>query len=126
MTKATLERTTFNWGWLTGSEVWSTIIKAETWQHPGRHGMERTESSTSCTEGRQEKTGFQGARMRVLKPMPTMTHFFQQCHTYSNKATPLNTATPWAKHVQATTVREQLYGVSSCFPGIEPIMSLLL
>jgi hypothetical protein len=28
MTKATLMRTTFNWGWLTGSEVQSIIIKA--------------------------------------------------------------------------------------------------
>ena len=28
MTKATLIRTTFNWGWLTGSEVQFVIIKA--------------------------------------------------------------------------------------------------
>jgi hypothetical protein len=28
MTKATLIRKTFNWGWLTGSEVQSIIIKA--------------------------------------------------------------------------------------------------
>jgi hypothetical protein len=28
MTKATLIRTTFNWGWLTGSEVQSIIIQA--------------------------------------------------------------------------------------------------
>jgi hypothetical protein len=28
MTKTTLIRTTFNWGWLTGSEVQSIIIKA--------------------------------------------------------------------------------------------------
>jgi hypothetical protein len=38
MTKATLIRTTFNWGWLTGSEVQSIIIKMGTLQHPGRHG----------------------------------------------------------------------------------------
>ena len=37
MTKSTLIRTTFFWGWLTGSEVQSIIIKAlSTWQHPGR------------------------------------------------------------------------------------------
>jgi hypothetical protein len=36
--KAVLIRTTFNWGWLTGSEVQSIIIKAGTWQNPGRHG----------------------------------------------------------------------------------------
>jgi hypothetical protein len=28
MTKATLIKTTFNWGWLTGSEVQSIIIMA--------------------------------------------------------------------------------------------------
>ena len=33
MTKETLIRT-FNWGWLTGSEIQSIIIKAGTWQHP--------------------------------------------------------------------------------------------
>jgi hypothetical protein len=37
MTKATLIRTAFNWGWLTGSEVQS-IIKARAQQHPGRPG----------------------------------------------------------------------------------------
>jgi len=34
----TLVRTTFNWGWLTGSEAQSIIIKAGAWQHPGRPG----------------------------------------------------------------------------------------
>jgi hypothetical protein len=29
MTKATLIRTAFNWGWLTGSEVQTIIIKEE-------------------------------------------------------------------------------------------------
>jgi hypothetical protein len=38
MTKATLIRATFNWGWLTGSEVQSIIIEVGAWQHPGRHG----------------------------------------------------------------------------------------
>jgi len=47
MTKATLIRTTLNWGWLTGSELQSIIIKKETWQHPGRHGAGRAASSTS-------------------------------------------------------------------------------
>jgi hypothetical protein len=47
MTKATLIRTTFNWGWLTGSEVQSIIIKVGAWQCPGRHGAGRDESSTS-------------------------------------------------------------------------------
>jgi hypothetical protein len=72
MTKANLIRTTFNWDWLTGSEVQSIIIKVGTWQHPGR----------------------------VLKPTPTVAHLFQQGHTYCDKATPSNNAIPWAKHIQ--------------------------
>jgi len=58
MTKVTLIRTTFSWGWLTGSEVQFIIIKVGTWQCPGRHGAGGAESSTSSPEGRQEKTGF--------------------------------------------------------------------
>jgi hypothetical protein len=50
MTKATLIRTTFNWGWLTGSEIQSIIIKVKAWQHPGRHGAGGPESSTSSSE----------------------------------------------------------------------------
>jgi hypothetical protein len=51
MTKATLIRTTFNWGWLTGSEVQFIIIKMGAWLHPGRHGAGEAESSTSSSEG---------------------------------------------------------------------------
>jgi hypothetical protein len=51
MTKATLIRTIFNWGWLTGSEVQSIIIKAGAWQHLGRHDVGGAESSTSSSEG---------------------------------------------------------------------------
>ena len=87
MTKATLIRTTFNWSWLTRSEV-QFIIKAGTWQHPGRHGAAADESSTSSSEGCQQDTGFQEARLRVLKPTPTVTHLLQQGHTYS-KTVPL-------------------------------------
>jgi hypothetical protein len=101
MTKATLARTTFNWGWLTGSEVQSVIIKVGAGQCPGRQGAG---SSTSCSKVKQEKTGFQVARTRVLKPMTRITHFLQQDLTYSNKPTPPNSATPWAKHIQTTTV----------------------
>jgi hypothetical protein len=50
MTKTTLIRT-FNWGWLTGSEVQSIIIKVGTWQHPGRNGAGGAESSISSSEG---------------------------------------------------------------------------
>jgi len=58
MTKATLIRTIFNWGWLTGPEVQSIIIKAGTWQHPGRDGAGGVESSTFSPEGCWWKTGF--------------------------------------------------------------------
>jgi hypothetical protein len=51
MTKATLIRTTFNWGWLAGSEVQSIIIKAGARQHPGRHGAGESENSTSSSSG---------------------------------------------------------------------------
>ena len=70
MTKATPIRTTFNWGWLTGSEAQSIIIMAEEY-----HDIGRAESSTSCSEGKQEKTDLQEARTSVLKPMSTVTHF---------------------------------------------------
>jgi hypothetical protein len=43
MTKASLIKTTFIWGWLTGSEVQSIIIKVGAWQYPGRHGTCRAE-----------------------------------------------------------------------------------
>jgi hypothetical protein len=35
--------------------------------------------------------------------MPSMTHFLQQGHTYSNKATPPNCATLWAERIQTIT-----------------------
>jgi hypothetical protein len=50
MTKATLIRTTFNWGWLTGSVIQSVIIKVGKWQPPGRHGAGGAEISTSSSE----------------------------------------------------------------------------
>jgi hypothetical protein len=51
MTKATLVRMTFNWAWLTGSEIQPTIIKAGAWQCLGSHGSGGAESSTSSSEG---------------------------------------------------------------------------
>jgi hypothetical protein len=51
MIKAALLRTTFNWVWFTGAEVQAIIIKAEAWQHPGRHSVRGAESSTSSSEG---------------------------------------------------------------------------
>jgi hypothetical protein len=51
MTKATLRRTTLNWGWLIDSEVQSIIIKAGTWQHSVRHGAGGAENSTFSSKG---------------------------------------------------------------------------
>jgi hypothetical protein len=50
MTNATLIMATFNWGWLTGSEVQSIIIKAGAWPYPGKHSAGGPESSTSFSE----------------------------------------------------------------------------
>jgi hypothetical protein len=46
-----LQKITFNWGWLTGSDVQSTIIKTGKWQLPGRDGAGEAESFTSSSEG---------------------------------------------------------------------------
>jgi hypothetical protein len=83
VTKATLIKTTFKWGWFRGSEVQSGIIKVGTWQHPGRYGTGGAESSTSSSEDCSQNTGSQAAGMWVLKP------------------TPPNSATLWAKHIQS-------------------------
>jgi hypothetical protein len=61
MTKATLIKTTFHWGWLTDSEVQSLLSSwQKAWRHANRHGVgeQQAESSTSCSEGNQEKTDF--------------------------------------------------------------------
>jgi hypothetical protein len=73
MTKATLKRTPFNWGGLTGSEVQS-VIMAGIWQHLGMHDAGGTESSTSCSKDKQ-RTGSHVASRRVTKPTPTVIHF---------------------------------------------------
>ena len=44
------------------------------------------------------------ARRGDSKPTPTVTHFFQQGHTYSNKSIPPNSATPGAKHIQTRNI----------------------
>jgi hypothetical protein len=57
MTKASLIRT-FNWGWVTGSEVPSIIIKAGAWQCPGRQmwGWRSWEFYILNSQGKQERT----------------------------------------------------------------------
>jgi hypothetical protein len=53
MTKASLmkKKPTFNWAWLTDSEVQSIIIKVGAWQHTGRHGAGGAENSMSSSKG---------------------------------------------------------------------------
>ena len=109
MTKARLIKTTLNWGWLTGSEVQSIIIKVGTWQHSGRHGTGVAESSTPSSKVCYHNTCFKAARMTFLKPIPTVTHLLQQDHTYSNRTIPTNSATPWAKHIQTIKMSSSSY-----------------
>jgi hypothetical protein len=78
MTKATLIKTTSNWGWLKGSEVQAIIIKMGAWKHPDRHGA-GTESSTSSSEGCYRR--LTSREDEGLKPTPTVTHLPQQGHT---------------------------------------------
>jgi hypothetical protein len=55
VTKATLMRITFHWGWLTDSEVQSIIIVVGAWKLPGRDSAGGAESSTSSSKGSQEQ-----------------------------------------------------------------------
>jgi hypothetical protein len=48
-----------------------------------------------------------------LKPTPTVTHLIQQGHTYSNRATPPNSAIPWAEHIQTITVHIWMTTISA-------------
>jgi hypothetical protein len=62
------------------------------WRHTGRHGAgEVAESSTSWSTGSRKRRcatlGIAWAQ-ETSKPTPTVTHFLQQGHTYSNKTTP--------------------------------------
>ena len=61
MTKANLikkQNKTLNWGWLTGSEIQSSIIKVGAWLCSGRHSAGRAENSTSSSEGCWQNTVF--------------------------------------------------------------------
>ena len=71
MTKATLIRTTFNWGCLIGSEVQSIIIMVQKELrvlHLHLKAARRILTSTQLGWG-------------VLKPTPTVTHLLQHGHT---------------------------------------------
>jgi hypothetical protein len=103
ITKATLIKTKFNWRWLQVQRFSPLSSRQEHGSIQADVGLEKLRV-LHFTQRQTEKTGFQAARMRVLKPMPTVTHLFQQGHTYSNKATCPNSAIPWVKHIQTITV----------------------
>jgi len=63
---------------------WLTSSLSSTWELGsilGRCGAGGAESSTSSSKGKQEKTDFQAARMRALKPTHTVAHLFQHTQT---------------------------------------------
>jgi hypothetical protein len=49
-----------------------------------------------------------------------VTHFFQQGHTYSDKATSPNIATSWAKHIQTSTLLKKIFA-SNPLPLVQKI-----
>jgi hypothetical protein len=53
-----------------------------------------------------------------LKPTPTVTHLLQSGHTYSNKATPPNGATPWSKNIQTIIPAYTLHFILPNFKSI--------
>jgi hypothetical protein len=89
MTKATLIRTTFNWDWVTGSEVQS-IIKVGAWQYVQEVGMAQKELRVlhlhlKAARKRLAPMWLEGG---VSKPTPdndtlppTRPHLLQQGHT---------------------------------------------
>jgi hypothetical protein len=102
--KTTFIKSSIYRGWLTGSEVQS-IITAGAWQHPGRHALEKLRVlSVSCSEGQQGSLTPQAAGRKVSKPTPAVTNFLHKGHACSNQATAAKSATPWAEHIQATTI----------------------
>jgi hypothetical protein len=99
MTKATFIRTTFNWGWFTGSAP--VIIKV-------KHGSIHI---GTVQEDLRDLHLYLKVAKRRLSPMwlgggfhcpPPQWHTIWRPHLLQ-KATPSNTATPWAKHIQTTT-----------------------
>jgi hypothetical protein len=63
-----------------------------------RQPWHRRNSSTSSPKGSREQTVSSVARRKVIKP----THIVS--HHLPHKATPPNSATPWAKNIQSSTL----------------------
>jgi hypothetical protein len=85
------------WGWLTLSEVQSIIIVAGS--------VAPVELRVLHLVPKANRRSLVSRQLRGSPP--TMTHFLQRGHTYSNKATSPHSATPRAKHIQTTTFHSQ-------------------
>jgi hypothetical protein len=66
------------------------------WQHLSRHGAGRTQCSTSSFKAASGRLPSSQLGWGSYRPHP-------QWHTYSKRATPSNSATPWAEHIQTIT-----------------------
>jgi hypothetical protein len=86
-----LKRTTFNWGWLIGSEVQSIIIKVGI-QAASRQAWCRSRWRVHLKAARRIVTSRQ-LSWESDSPHP-------QWYTCSNRATPSHRTTSWAKHIQ--------------------------
>jgi hypothetical protein len=99
MTKAILIWTTFNWGWV---QKFNPLLSRQ--EHGSvQAGMVPGKLRILYLHLKATRKTLTSTLHRASKPTPTVTHFLQQGHTYSNKATPPNTAAPWVKHIQTTT-----------------------
>ena len=99
MIKAILIKTTFNWYWLTGSEIQSIIIKA-------KHGsVQAGMVQEELFQRRLGKDWLPGSWDAGFKAhdhndtlLPTRLHLLEY------KVMPLDSATPWVKHIQTITL----------------------
>jgi hypothetical protein len=63
----------FNWSWLTGSEVQSSIIKGGAWQSLGRCGLEELRVPLRFPKAAGRRLASKGLE-GVIKPIPTVAH----------------------------------------------------
>jgi hypothetical protein len=79
--------------------------------------MVQEEQRVLCLLLKAPRRSLTKALGRASKPTPRVAYFLQQDYTYSNKATPPNSATPWAKHGQTTTVDQAVLKLREiCLP----------
>ena len=88
-TKATLIRTTFNWGWLPGSEVQSIIIIAGSMAASRQIWCWRRSPEFCILTWRQSREDWHLRQLggESQRPPPTVTYFLQQGFRYSTLET---------------------------------------